>query len=129
MILPFSNPQLTGVMVEFKTILLVVTFVILDNPKQPVPPTVILAWKVDPKIEDAVVVPIGPLMPYPNHSTVVPAGYPEEYIPVSDTEISIALGEQRIVSLIDNFPFGLALLLTMKLAAVRHVEFEGHSAK
>ena len=50
-------------MIGFITILLVVTIAVLDNPTQPEPPVVILAWKVEPAIEETVVVPIGPLMP------------------------------------------------------------------
>ena len=61
-------------MVGFITILLVVAVIILDKPIQPVPPTVTLAWNVDPDIEDIVVVPTGPVTPYPIHSTVVPEG-------------------------------------------------------
>ena len=106
----------------------VVTVTVFDNPTQPEPPNVIFAWKVDPEFDEIVVVAIGPLTPYPSHSTVVPAGYPDEYNPVSATEISIAFGEQSVVSLIDNFPFGLLSLLIIKLVALRQVEFVGHSA-
>ena len=43
--------------------LLVVTVIEFENPTQPVPPIVILAWKVDPAIEDIVVVATGPVTP------------------------------------------------------------------
>jgi hypothetical protein len=80
----------------------VVTVIVFDNPIQPVPPTVTCAWKVDPELEEIVVVATGPVIPYPNHSTVVPAGYPDEYVPVSATEMLIAFGEQRVVSEIES---------------------------
>ena len=54
-------------MVGVITTLLVVTVAMLDNPTHPELPDVILAWKVEPKIEEIVVVATGPLMPYPNH--------------------------------------------------------------
>ena len=40
----------------------------------------------------------------------------------------ISLGEQMVVSVIDNFPLGFLLLLTIKLVALRQVEPEEHSA-
>ena len=89
-------------MIGFIATLRVITLMVFELATHPKLGIVIWAWNVVPEFVDIIVETNGPVIPYPNHSTVVPVGYPEANCKESITPIIISAGEHRVVSEILN---------------------------